>query len=184
MGGSWRTGELMKKVTIGGIAYTLPDTALIGSGGEGSVYRLKLPSGEVAVKVYHTPTAERSAKVRDFLSQRWALPRDRIALPLEAVSDSGGRKIIGITMPYLGSGFEEIAAFANRKFRATHSVTNRQVTTVFLDGGKVLQPVHSSGLVVGDLNERNVLFSGKEMLFIDVDRITSMPCRHRDVSLP
>lgn len=169
----------MKKVTIGGISYTLADTALIGSGGEGSVYRLKLPRGDVAVKVYHKPTTERGAKVRDFLSHRWALPTDRIALPLEAVCDSGGNKIIGLTMPYLGSGFEELATFANRKFRATHGITNKQVTSVLLDGAvQVISPAHALGIVMGDLNERNGLYRGNKMLFIDADsyQFGSHPC--------
>ena len=151
---------------------------LIGSGGEGNVFRAHLRNGEVALKVYHQPTHQRGAKLRDLIATQWQLPLNKIAMPLNTVQDVHGQ-IIGLTMPYLGSGFEEMTSLANKKYRASFLVNTKMVVDIFIDGWDTLAAIHRNNLCVGDFNDLNALFRGKEMLFIDADtwQFGQYPCQ-------
>ncbi len=158
----------MPDVVIDGKKVRLPDKDLVGRGGEGNVYKLSLNKGFVAVKLYHDATFERAEKLNSFLSQSWNLPTTKIALPLNVASDLKG-KVIGFVMPYLGTGFEDVAKLGNKKYRNSFSVNTKDVAEIFLDGLSTLTQIHANSLVVGDLNDLNVLFRGHEMLWIDAD---------------
>lgn len=158
------------KVIIGNKKVDLSQFDVIGSGGEGLVVKARLEGqGEEALKVYHNPTRERSNKLSAFFSQRWDLPTNKIALPQQPIYNLSKDLIVGITMPYLGSGFEDVALFSNRKKRVTYGITNKLIADVFLDGHESLDKIHDQGLVVGDFNDLNVLFRNRQMLWIDVD---------------
>jgi hypothetical protein len=143
---------------------------VIGSGGEGLVVKGEVNGKhEQAFKIYHNPNKYRSRKLKEFFTRRWNLPTSKIALPQQPIYNLSKDLIVGITMPYLGSGFEEIALFSNRKRRLTYGITNKMIAEVFLDGYDSLEKIHKQGLIVGDLNDLNVLFRNREMLWIDVD---------------
>lgn len=167
------------KVMIAGKTTDLAKLDIVGSGGEGLVVKTTLTGfGQMAIKVYHQPTLERSRKLDAFFKHRWNIPTEKVALPQIPVYDSTGSMIVGFGMPYLGTGFEEIALLPNRKKRIDLGIDNRLVTQIFLDGHKTLEKIHTAGLVVGDLNDRNVLFKDTEMLWIDVDawQFGTFPC--------
>jgi len=154
-------------VIIGGKRVRL--SSQIGAGGEGTVFRGKVNGVELAVKVYHQPDAKRAKKLQAFLSKNWTLPEDKIALPLHLVYDSQGQTVIGLTMPLLGSGFEELTSLANKKYRASFRVNTKEIAGIFIDGWETVNLVHQNSLCIGDFNDLNGLFRGIEMLFIDVD---------------
>lgn len=150
---------------------------VIGSGGEGTVFRAKVNGDDLAVKIYHQYDPLREKKLNAFLARTWQLPLDRIAAPIQTAIDQNGRTI-GLAMPYLGTGFEEIVSLSNKKYRAAYKVNTKQVAVIFLDGGKTLRTIHKNGLIVGDLNDLNALFRGPMMMYIDVDawQFDHFPC--------
>lgn len=156
-------------VNIDGRVIRLDERQVIGVGGEGTVFLADVGGQRLAVKVYHTPTRQREEKLQTFLARTWQLPREKIALPLQLVRDVQHSRVIGLTMPYLDSGFEELARLAHKKQRTTHGISTKQVAGIFLDGAKSLADIHTHGLVVGDFNDRNILYRQQSMLWIDVD---------------
>lgn len=152
---------------------------VIGSGGEGFVVKYKDASGQpVALKIYHDPTPQRAKKLEAFFARKWNLPLGKVALPLSPVMDRQGMRIIGFTMPYLGSGFETLSELANKKSRATLGINTKRVANIFLDGHNTLKAVHANGAVSGDVSDLNELFRNDEMLWIDVDcwQFAGFPC--------
>lgn len=167
------------KVRIDNRTIDISKLDVVGSGGEGLVVKAKLNGSQPnALKIYHQPSPERSRKLTAFFKQKWHLPLNKIALPQKPIYNLSGDMIVGVTMPYLGGGFEEVALFANRKARLMHGINTKLITEVFLDGLESLRDIHAQGLVVGDLNDLNVLFRGSEMLWIDTDawQWGSFPC--------
>lgn len=166
------------QVVIDGKIIGLDASAVLGAGGEGTVFKGKVRNNDVAIKVYHQPDQRRARKLQAFLSKNWLLPKNKIALPLELVFDASGNNVVGLTMPLLGKGFEELSSLANKRYRAANLINTKMVSQIFLDGGETLQQVHANGLVIGDFNDLNGLFRGIEMLFIDVDawQFDQFPC--------
>lgn len=156
-------------VDIAGKLIHLGQQQVVGLGGEGTVFLVTAASQRMAVKIYHTPTSQRAEKLHTFLAQQWQLPTQKIALPLELVRDIQQGNVIGLTMPFLDGGFAEIAFLANRKHRAAFQLSTRQIAEIFLDGADSLSAIHARGLVVGDLNDQNILYQQNMMLWIDVD---------------
>jgi hypothetical protein len=157
------------QVVIDGKRVSLNQKDVLGAGGEGTVFRSIVNGNDVAVKIYHQMDPYRTRKVQAFLTKHWLLPLQKIAAPLQLVYDSKGNKVVGLTMPFLGKGFEELANLSNKRFRASFIINTMTVAQIFLDGAKTVQQIHKNGLVVGDFNDLNELFRGTEMLFIDVD---------------
>lgn len=156
----------------------LESSQVIGSGGEGTIFLANVAGQAVAIKIYHTPIPWRQAKLRAFLAKTWQIAPDRIALPLYEVHEPGQNELIGFSMPYLGTGSTELAALANKKQRASLSVSTREIAELFLDGARTLADLHRQGLVAGDLSDQNILYNTGKMLWIDVDawQFASYPC--------
>jgi len=109
------------KVIVDNKTVDIAKMEVIGSGGEGLVVKTKLNgSGPTALKVYHQPSKLRSKKLTAFFKHQWNLPISKIALPQMPVYNMAGDLIVGVTMPYLGTGFEEVALFSNRKRRLAY----------------------------------------------------------------
>ncbi|MBL8953912.1 MAG: hypothetical protein JNK82_24255 [Myxococcaceae bacterium] len=153
-------------VHLGGSRIRLNDTDLLGEGGEARVYRF----GDQALKLFHTPTPQKAEKVLRF-PQR--LPAEVVA-PREAVHDDRGT-VIGYAMPAV-LGHDELARLTNRRWREG-VVSNARVLELFDQAAGVLKRLHAAGVVVGDLNDGNVLFE-KGLAFIDADsmQFAGLPC--------
>src|SRR5262249_12003006 len=130
-----------------------------------------------AVKIYLTPSPERDQKLRDFLPYGQSLPPEVIA-PEQLAIDPQTNQVVGFTMRLLDSRFVEIRRLANTTFRAMAGLTARDLSTLFLNAHQTLSAIHKAGLVVGYLNDLNLMFYGPEMLFIDVDsfQFDKYPC--------
>lgn len=165
-------------VVIDGRSVRLDQRNVIGAGGEGTVFRAKVGTEELAVKVYHQPNVNRGKKLEAFLAGNWHLPLGKVARPLHLVYDVQGKQIVGLTMPFLGSGFEELTSLANKKYRASFRINTQMVAKIFVDGGDSVKTIHNNGFCIGDFNDLNALFCSAEMLFIDVDawQFGSYPC--------
>jgi hypothetical protein len=155
-------------VEIAGKHIRLNQRQVIGAGGEGTVFRVRVGNRTLAVKLYHTPTTERQEKLTEMVSRSWQLPERKIALPDTIVRAPTG-EIVGFGMPLLAGTPVEVAKLAQKKFRLAQGLSLRQIIKLFLDGAETLEILHRNGLVVGDMNDRNLLFNGQELYWIDVD---------------
>jgi hypothetical protein len=122
------------------------DRDLLGQGGEADVYRL----GDLALKIFRAPDAAKLAKVRAF-------PRDlppAVIAPLDVVQSPKGLDV-GYAMPVVEGAFE-IRRLAERAFRVG-DVDGNAVLGVIEALSCAVDALHARGVVVGDLNEGNVL---------------------------
>jgi serine/threonine protein kinase len=166
------------QVDIAGKTLSLKQEQVIGVGGEGTVFHVILDGQARAVKIYHTPTARQQKKLEEMLNRQWFLPEQKIAFPLQLVRDARKGHGIGLVMPYFAGTIEEIARLAHKKHHTLHQLSTRQVVSIFLDGAKTLNQIHHNSLVVGDLNDQNILYQGTTMLWVDVDawQFATYPC--------
>ena len=157
-------------------AVTLLPRDLLGTGGEGTVFRIRHLNQFLAVKVYHQFDHKRERKLKTFFTQSFPFPNQVIA-PQSLVYNVTQTRVMGFTMSLLPPGIEEVAKLANRKYRRSFDVKTKQVATLFLDGLETLRKIHSHGFLVGDLSDTNLLFSN-QMFWIDVDawQFDKFPC--------
>jgi hypothetical protein len=158
------------RVLIDSQAVTLTDRDQIGVGGEATVYRWR----DRAVKIYHPlPTgadpqalAALQRKVDKIRAFPQGLPAEVVA-PQSLVLDAKGTNCLGFVMPLVMGG-EDIRRLAQRPWR-DGVVSNEQVVRIFARLHRTLSDLHARGMVVGDLNDGNVLFTGETPWLIDAD---------------
>lgn len=161
------------QVRIDGRSICLKNDTIVGVGGEATVFA----HGSEAIKLYQAPTAQRARKLQALLPVTAGLPVDVIA-PQRLVLDQASRQVIGFTMRLLSGDYTEVRSLANRQWRAQAGIDTRQVVQGFLRAHTTLQQIHQRGLVVGDLNDLNLIVRADEVLFIDVDsfQFGQFPC--------
>lgn len=162
-------------VYLDGKRLTVSDSDLVGEGGEARVYR----HGTSALKLFHAPSGALGQRLLDLKVTKLArfpsgLPREVVA-PQKLVHDRQ-QKVLGYLMPLVANA-EDFGRLASRKFRAG-TVSNGQVTSLFQALHATLSTLHARGVVVGDLNDGNVLFTGAEPRLIDADsmQFDGLPC--------
>jgi hypothetical protein len=151
---------------------------VIGSGGEGTVFRASLPGGSaVALKTYHSFSAQRADKLRSLQKIGGALPQEVVG-PIELVWDEQGQRIVGFTMRLLPSGQQPFETLTIRKHREANNITTKEVVDIFIRLQNVLRSLHSQGVIVGDLNPLNELYRQLEIALIDADsfQFGQYPC--------
>ena len=157
-------------VLVGAEQVRLDDRNVLGEGGEGRVYRHR----DLALKIFATPTPERAAKLRAFPVTMPAGVVGPVALCRNRKGD-----IVGYAMRAL-DGAADIAAFARRKWREGR-VDEARVLAVFRALAALVADLHGAGIVVGDLNDGNVVVTGPAFdrpWLIDADsfQLPGHPC--------
>ena len=133
-------------VYLGKQRLRLDEKNLLREGGEGRVYR----SGDLAVKIFTTPTPSREAKLRAYPR---GLPPGVVG-PLDLCTDARGG-VVGFTMRVL-EGAADVQRLGQGKWREGR-VDNAQVLAVFRELTATVTALHRMGIVVGDLNDGNVV---------------------------
>lgn len=136
------------QVFLGGRRVRLRDSDLLGEGGEGRVYRL----GDLALKVLTSPDDARQRKLRAFPDR---LPPQVVA-PIELATDATGA-VVGFSMRALDQAVE-IHRLALPRWRSGQ-LTNDAVLGVFREIADVVARLHARDVVVGDLNDANVVLT-------------------------
>lgn len=157
-------------VYIANARVRLKDSDLLGEGGEARVFRWK----DQAVKVFHPVDGSNAAEVRVR-----AVKLEKLALfpsglpsnvlgPLDVAKSQRG-DVVGFVMRAL-TGVEDAGRLSNRKFRE-QGVPNDAVMEVFRGLEGTLSALHARKVIVGDLNDGNVLVqpATREVFLIDAD---------------
>lgn len=160
------------EIIIQGKSITLSPQDVIGVGGEATVFR----HAGTAVKVYGQPSSERASKIQALLSHIPMMPNNVIT-PQALVYTPDGT-VAGFSMPLLSSNATEIRQIASRNYRRKHGIRISDVITIFLDIQHTLDQIHRLDMVVGDLNDLNIMFEGAQCYCIDVDsfQFDGFPC--------
>jgi H/ACA ribonucleoprotein complex subunit 3 len=162
----------MKTVVYKQQQIQLDEKNSLGTGGEATV----ILHDKLAFKLYHTPSKERSEKLKDFLQLNAKLP-DNVAFPIDLVFDTRS-KVIGFTMP-VANKCKEVINLSNKKYRTQEQVTSNDIVKVFRHIKSTVDEIHSNNLIIGDFNDLNVLFNTHFLsVFIDVDsfQFGNYPC--------
>lgn len=147
----------------GGRSIVLSDADLLGEGGEGRVFA----RGDKAYKVFNAYTRERADKLRAFPA---GLPEAVIA-PESLLDDRRGR-VVGYTMRRV-PGAVDFYQLGQRAYRHGR-VTQAEVLALLRQIDEAVRALHRAGVVVGDLNDGNVVMEpgargGARARFIDAD---------------
>lgn len=155
-------------LTLAGQRLQVGDQDLLGEGGEARVYRWQ----DLALKVFHPPPpndaparALLAAKLDKLQAFPSAMPQHVVA-PQGTLLDLRGRPV-GYAMRRV-EGAEEASRLLVRRWREG-AVPNGALLRLFTHLGFLLEALHQRGVVVGDLNDGNVLFKGDEPFLIDAD---------------
>ncbi|MGZ7079957.1 MAG: hypothetical protein ACXVJT_11125 [Thermoanaerobaculia bacterium] len=151
---------------------------LIGSGGEAEVFDM---GRGLALKVFKPPghadfassaEARRGAKERIDTHQT-KLPAlmklrvpDRVVMPSELAHERKSGAIAGYAMRMI-AGAEPLLRYTDRQFRVT--VPRERVIAILRDLHRSVSQIHSSGVVIGDFNDLNVLVADQHAFLIDAD---------------
>ncbi len=148
------------KVIVGNREIVLSDNDIIGEGGEAIVYK----KANQALKIYHSNVLsdKRVKKLHNFPKR---LPKSVLA-PTNLIFDTRGA-CIGFSMDLIDSA-TEFNKLSSRKFREA-KVDNNSLVKIFKSFHNSLDAIHNSSVVVGDLNDLNLLFKNDEVFFIDAD---------------
>lgn len=134
----------------------------ITEGGEGVIYEYE---GNI-LKLFKSGTDLQAKEKKVKLLLKKELPPEVIR-PLETVCDSQGR-FIGYLMRKVPG--DEIRMLANGKYVKANQISTRDILGLLVRLRQVLRAVHRTGMYVGDLNDRNVLFDKAGNLYlIDCD---------------
>ncbi len=156
---------------------SIRDENLIGSGGEGAIYTLdQLP--DLVAKVYHKPSASIGAKLTLMVDNPPNMPaRDghvSIAWPLDTLHSAPNAEadsVVGFLMRKI-SGMKEVNQCYNpaaRKRTFPH-YTYKHLCAVAINIAIVVDAVHDSNYVIGDINESNILVNDNGLVtLIDTD---------------
>ncbi len=169
---------MIKNIVINKQKITLDPAQLIQSGGEGMVFGV----GDTAVKLYHQPTTQRTAKLRCLLDSGLAAQMpEGILGPTALVMNQDGR-VVGFQMPRLPAGSLPLKKLSNPHFWQKNKPPLTAILDLFQQIHATLARLHQLGIVVGDLNDHNLYFTPHASrftpLWIDVDsyQFGGYPC--------
>lgn len=161
-------------IVLTGAGERLTPGDAIARGGEASIHLLPGRPGQVA-KLYLRPREGALDKLRHMLASPPADPtrglgHASIAWPRELLLDAGGR-LVGFTMPQITQAVSLLTVFnPRRRAQVLPGFDRRYLHRSARNLASALDALHSSGYVVGDLNEGNVLVTPRTLVtLIDCD---------------
>jgi DNA-binding helix-hairpin-helix protein with protein kinase domain/Tfp pilus assembly protein PilF len=143
----------------------------IGTGAEGEVYEIQDDSDLVA-KVYHEPPPPEKAEKLVALSR---LGNERLfnlsAWPVSTLRDSPDGEVVGFVMKKISQA-EEVHALHSPRSRLQKFPEASWAFLIYVAANvaRAVAAVHEHGLVIGDLNPKNILVTRKATVYLlDVD---------------
>ncbi|HKQ90469.1 MAG TPA: hypothetical protein VJZ77_07290 [Blastocatellia bacterium] len=143
----------------------------IGTGAEGEVYEIQAKSDLVA-KVYHEPPPPEKAEKLVVLSR---LGNERLfnlsAWPVSTLRDAPDGEIVGFVMKNISQA-EEVHALHSPKSRLQKFPEASWAFLIYVAANiaRAVAAIHEHGLVIGDVNPKNILVTSKATVYLlDVD---------------
>lgn len=142
---------------------------LLGSGGQGEVYRVKVDNSELALKWYfpHIANSEQKANLEDII--RIGAPNSKFLWPMELVKSQNSSSY-GYLMPLRGKQYKSIAAYLRRKCDSNFS----SIIKASYNLADSFYKLQTKGLCYQDINIGNVFFEPNtgDILICDNDNVT------------
>ncbi len=169
----------MTKAVVNGKLLRFDAGRLVGVGGEAEIYKI---NADTVLKHYKEPghpdfegdIAAQAAAMQRIAEQQRKLPEFPSGLPAQVFApvalayDASSKNLVGYTMPF-AAGMTELMNYGVRNYRENGGVDNNQVLDVFRVLRRVVDQIHSSGVVIGDFNDLNVMTDGRDVRIIDAD---------------
>jgi DNA-binding helix-hairpin-helix protein with protein kinase domain len=144
---------------------------LIGTGAEGEVYEIQ-DNSDLVAKVYHEPPPKEKAEKLVALSR---LGNERLfnlsAWPVSTLRDAPDGEVVGFVMKKISQA-EEVHALHSPKSRLQKFPEASWAFLIYVAANiaRAVAAVHEHGLVIGDLNPKNILVTRKATVYLlDVD---------------
>ena len=159
---------MSKSVFINNQAITLPSDQLIQAGGEGMVFR---SGGQTAVKIYHHPQPAQVAKLEYLLNGNLAGRLPTAVYAPTALAHNKQGDVVGFQMRLLPSGTLPLKKLGSLRFWKKAGMEITAVLTLLQTIHQQLTQLHAQNIVVGDLNDQNLLFTPAPIApaWVDVD---------------
>ena len=143
------------KVNISNLRY-------LTEGGEGTIYE----HNNDIVKIYKSHVDIKSKQNRIKLLMGKQLP-STVIVPIEEVFDMKGN-FIGFRMRKISG--EDFAKLSSKKFIKSNNITVKFILKMLIDVKDTLDQLHNNGIIIGDLNDQNIMFDlYQHVYFIDCD---------------
>ena len=139
----------------------------IGAGAEGEVYEIQDGSDLVA-KVYHEPPPPEKAEKLVVLSR---LGNERLfnlsTWPIDTLRDAPDGEVVGFVMKKISQA-EEVHALHSPKSRLQKFPEASWAFLIYVAANiaRAVAAVHEHGLVIGDVNPRNILITRKATVYL------------------
>jgi len=156
---------LLQLKTPLGNRYAIDEVDEIHRGGEGRIISIKSDSSIVA-KIYHDNITPITEDQFDYLS---GLDQTLFVSPRELLMNQNDQ-IVGFTMEYLGQGFFPLSSIFAKNFCGRNNITDKIKRKIGEALIKSVEYAHKNEVVIGDLNQFNVMINNKgDLRLIDVD---------------
>lgn len=172
----------MNKISVftpAGKGYTLYDKDEIARGGEGRIIALTSNKKMVA-KIYHKGTTPISNEQFNYLNR---LDKSLFVVPCELLLYDKNT-VAGFLMEYLDTTFFPLSAIFSKNFCTRNGIspaTKRRIAEKLI---RAVRYAHSQQLVIGDLNQYNILINKRgDLKLIDVDSYETPKHKHSGILL-
>ncbi len=168
----------MNYKTTSGKALTINDKDEINRGGEGKIMLIKNHQ-DIVAKIYHNPPDN---SLENKLIHLKKLDADIFVTPQELLYQNN--QLVGYTMQYLGSEFFSISTIFSKNFCQKEKIDFDFKKAIAEKLRKAVENAHQNNIVIGDLNQFNILVNlQSELKIIDTDSFETPANPHSGVLL-
>ncbi len=161
-----------KYITENGIEYNFSDKDEINRGGEGIIYKTK--DNKLVAKIFHSNNVNLTVSKFNFLQK---LNKNIFITPQSILKYAD--KIAGYIMEYIQPEFNPISAFFNSAFCQKNNIDDKIKLKISQNLINAVKSAHDNSIIIGDLNQFNVLVNLKgEIKIIDTDSFETPGEKH------
>ena len=168
----------MKYKTNKGTTYTINPDKEINRGGEGKIMLVE-NNPDIVAKIFHTPKENDFEKRMQFMKQLdeniFIIPKDLLFLK---------STFTGYTMQYLDDDYFPISTIFSKNFCTRNKIDNIFKTQIIKKLHRAVENAHQNNIVLGDLNQFNILINMKgDLKIIDTDSFATPVNSHSGILL-
>ncbi|MGL4654577.1 MAG: protein kinase domain-containing protein [Sarcina sp.] len=146
----------------------------LSKGGEGTIYAFTGNNDKEVIKIYHNKVLEKHKEISDKISYmvQKRISKEGICWPKAYVTDYKD-KIIGYVMEKAygkDMATSITASYITKKGEFTENWTRVELVKIILDFLDKVKYLHDNNILIGDINQRNVMISDKVKVYlVDTD---------------